>query len=365
MEAISRFPEGLTAYLLTGAQSVFSYTGFYTGAFSPKQIGPYAAIVTRDKIIFAAPANWSIQICGMVSSGSVEFIFYSGGAHEFYECVCSLLKREQVSDVSIEWNSIGLALYKKLSAVFPSFSFKDIAGALEFSRFKKTKAEIACLIKAAGLAVTGMERAKEVLREGISENEVVAELEYAMRIRGSEGVPFAIKVLSGEKSAHTTFMPGDKIIERGDLVLLDFGARWGHYASDWTRTFCIGPASPEQKELYQTVWDIERSCISMAAPGVKLKDLYDNAFSMVRGGKYEKYFLPHLGHSVGINSHEMPVIEPGVGSGIVLEEDMEITIEPGIYIPGFGGVRIEDDILITPRGCEILTGLTGEGLELL
>ena len=91
-----------------------------------------------------------------------------------------------------------------------------------------------------------------------------------MRRAGSEGVPFSVKVLAGEKSAHTTFMPDETVIRRGDLVLLDFGARWGNYPSDWTRTFCIGRASPEQRALYDAVWNVERNCSAMMAPGVSL-----------------------------------------------------------------------------------------------
>ncbi len=356
---------GSDLLLLTSEQSVFYLTGFYTEARRPKQIGPCAVLANGEAVTLIAPDNWRIQAERALAGRDAALICYSGGERGFSCCICKLLTATQKTEVGIERGSIGLPLYSALKDACSSFSFFDVSATMERKRMRKTPGELNCLRRAAELAVLGMERAREVLCAGISEREVVAELEYAMRRAGSEGVPFSVKVLAGEKSAHTTFMPDETVIRRGDLVLLDFGARWGNYASDWTRTFCIGPASPEQRALYDAVRNVERSCIAMMAPGVSLLQLMEHARSLLAGSRYEPYFLPHLGHSVGINSHEWPVIEPQVDSALVLEENMVFTIEPGIYLPGFGGVRIEDEVLITSDGYEILTGLREEGLELI
>jgi len=131
-----------------------------------------------------------------------------------------------------------------------------------------------------------------------------------------------------------------------------------HYASDWTRSFAVGAAGPEQQELYELVWRIERACIGLIRPGVGLQQLMEQAMKVIHGHPYARWFNPYLGHSIGLNSQEWPAIVPGAGE--VLQENMVITIEPGVYVPGVGGVRIEDEVLVTACGHEILTGLREE-----
>ena len=167
-----------------------------------------------------------------------------------------------------------------------------------------------------------------------------------------------MKALAGENALRTINLPGDYRIQEGDVVLLDFGAVVNHYASDWTRSFAVGYAGEEQRELYQLVWHIERACIQMIRPGVRFQQLMDQAMKVIHGHPYARWFNPYLGHSIGINSQEWPAIVPGAED--VLRENMVVTIEPGVYVPGVGGVRIEDEVLVTANGYEILTGLRDE-----
>lgn len=167
-----------------------------------------------------------------------------------------------------------------------------------------------------------------------------------------------MKVLSGDNALRTINLPGTRKLAQGEIVLLDFGTTVGNYASDWIQKFYAGTAHREQQALYELVWRIERTCINRIRPGISLQSLMDTAFDVLRGHPFETWFNPYLGHSIGIDSVERPAIVPGVQG--CLEENMVLTIEPGVYVPGVGGIRIEDEILVTSEGPEILTGLRTE-----
>lgn len=137
-----------------------------------------------------------------------------------------------------------------------------------------------------------MEYAKEAIRPGMTELELVAELEYFMRKNGSDGVPFTMKALTGENAVRTINLPGNNPIRRGSMVLLDFGAVVQRYASDWTRTFAVGECSGQQRELYDLVWKIERTCISMIRPGITYEELMDRAAEVLAGHPWEQWFNP-------------------------------------------------------------------------
>ena len=223
---------------------------------------------------------------------------------------------------------------------------------------RRERTALAGLRRSANLAKEAMEHACDILRPGVAELDVVAELEYFMRKNGSEGTPFTMKVLSGDNALRTINLPGTRKLAQGEIVLLDFGTTVGNYASDWTRSFMLGQPTREQQALYELVWRIERTCINRIRPGISLQSLMDTAFDVLRGHPFETWFNPYLGHSIGIDSVERPAIVPGVQG--CLEENMVLTIEPGVYVPGVGGIRIEDEILVTSEGPEILTGLRTE-----
>ena len=346
--------------LLISASAVFYFTGFRTSARRPKQVGYTAVWLTEQGTGLIYPESWEMQIEEMNLQGIDEKISYKGSVSQFQNVILSLIKRDRPQSLWMEYEAIPLPLYLSVCAAAGSVARMDVTEKLWAMRLIKSPDEIQALRRAAPVAMEAMEHAKKILRPGMKETEVVAEVEYHMRKAGSWGMPFAMKAMTGARSAVVTRVPQEYPIQPGDLFLMDFGAVVDGYSSDWTRTFCVGEPSKEQQELYDFVWEIERSCICQIRPGVSLSSLVKQMEEMAAGHPLGKFLKTHLGHSVGITSHEPPVIEPGVLG--TLEPGMVITIEPGAYIPGLGGVRIEDEILVTESGDEILTGLKEEGL---
>ncbi|MDN5301691.1 MAG: Xaa-Pro dipeptidase [Thermoanaerobacteraceae bacterium] len=342
--------------LITSEQNIFYVTGFATEARRPTQIGLTCAILTDEALLLLCPENWVDIVKTQVETTTVCVVGYKGAAPELAAAIEKYLGSARI--LGFEKDGMELSLYLALMERYKEAKWQDVSPALKRARLVKKPEEIMALRQAAKLASAAMEHAKTLLKPGKEEYQVVAELEYFMRKNGSQGVPFTMKVLAGDNAIKTINLPGKNQIVEGDIVLLDFGAIVQNYASDWTRSFAIGKASAQQQELYDLVWKIERSCIEMIRPGVKLASLMDKAMEIAQESRFAQYFNPYLGHSIGISSQEWPFIVPGVEG--TLEENMVITIEPGVYVPGVGGVRIEDEILVTNTGHEILTGLQKE-----
>ena len=170
---------------------------------------------------------------------------------------------------------------------------------------------------------------------------------------GSEEVSFATILLFGERSALPHGIPSDKPLKHGDIILIDFGAVVNGYRSDMTRTFVFGQASAEQKHIYQLVQSAQQAAIDEVSEGVLGSHLYQQSANILLNSEYKEYAGEGLGHGVGLVLHEQPFIGPDCHTAI--EKGCVITIEPGIYVPGWGGVRIEDDVVLTDEGLKILT----------
>jgi Xaa-Pro dipeptidase len=217
----------------------------------------------------------------------------------------------------------------------------------------KDEKEIELIKQACKIADIGIKAAAEIIQPGIKEKEVAAEVEYAMRMAGSDGVAFETIVASGYCCAypHGTFL--EKIIQEGDLVVVDLGAIYKNYRSDITRTFMAGKASDKQTRIYQTVKSAQQKACEAIKHGVPSSKVDLAARRVIEEAGFGKYFVHNLGHGVGLEIHEAPILSPD--SKDILEAGNVVTIEPGIYVPGFGGVRIEDTVLVTKSGAEKLT----------
>ncbi|MCS7119849.1 MAG: Xaa-Pro peptidase family protein [Nitrososphaerota archaeon] len=208
----------------------------------------------------------------------------------------------------------------------------------------KDESELQFMMEAAKLASRAMEKAVEILKPGLREREVAAEIEYEMRKAGSEGFAFESIVASGLNSSFPHGGCGERKMKNGDLVVIDIGARVQGYCADLTRTFVIGKPSAKQSEVYRVVEEAQRIAIERIHPGVEAKEVDKKARSLIESKGYGEYFVHNLGHGVGLDVHEPPTIGPR--STDTLSYGNTITIEPGIYIPGFGGVRIEDTLAV-------------------
>ena len=184
-----------------------------------------------------------------------------------------------------------------------------------------------------------------------------------MRQLGSERTGFATIVASGPRSALPHGVAADRLLATGDLVVFDFGAVYDGYHSDMTRTVCLGPASDRQRQVYQTVLTAQMAGLASVRPGAFCRDVDRTARDIIETAGYGECFGHGLGHSVGLAIHESPRLSPLAGEAR-LEAGMVVTVEPGIYLPEWGGVRIEDLVVVAADGCRILSHTTKQLLEL-
>lgn len=230
-----------------------------------------------------------------------------------------------------------------------------VTGVIEDIRLIKDGFEIRRLTEAADIAVgalTALIDAGE-LRAGRTEREIAADLEYRMRLGGAERPSFDTIVASGPNSALPHYSAGDRVLEDGDLVTIDFGVHYRGFNSDMTRTFCIGHATDFAREIYGVVLDAQMAGVKAATPGRGLADVDKHCRDIIADAGYGEYFVHSTGHGIGLDVHEAPYARAkGVGT---LEENMTLTVEPGIYVPDKGGVRIEDTVVITSGAPRIIT----------
>jgi Xaa-Pro aminopeptidase len=217
----------------------------------------------------------------------------------------------------------------------------------------KDSEELARMRKAAIFADKGMQRAYDIISPGKTEIDVAAEIEYEMRKHGSYGVAFDTIVASGPHSAIPHGGCGERKLKTGDLVVIDMGATYKHYRSDMTRTIIVGKASQKQKKIYNVVKNAQETAYQNILADVKAKVPDAKAREIIQKAGYGKHFVHGLGHGVGLEVHEHPVLNSS--SKDILKERNVVTDEPGIYIIGFGGIRIEDTILVKKEKSERLT----------
>jgi len=254
---------------------------------------------------------------------------------------------------NVGFDSLKASTYMRLKESAAKITFRDSGDILWTLRKVKDSSEISFMKKAAELTSRGIRKAAEILNAGLSEREVAAEMEYDMRKSGSDGVAFDTIVSSGPNSAFPHGGCGDRIIREGDLVVVDVGAKYRDYCSDLTRTFIVGKPSSKQLRIYKIVKEAHDLALKNARAEVKAEEVDGVARDHISRAGYGKYFVHSLGHGVGLDIHEPPTLGPK--SKEVLAEGNVVTIEPGIYIPGFGGVRIEDTVLILEDRAEKLT----------
>lgn len=220
-------------------------------------------------------------------------------------------------------------------------------------RVIKDQEEINEIRRAAEIADKTFEYICSVIKPGITEWEVALEIEGFMKKKGASGTSFDSIVASGIRSSMPHGVASHKVIEEGDFVTLDFGCIYNGYCSDMTRTIVVGKASEKQKEIYNIVLEAQEAALEAIKPGITGCDADKVARDIIESKGYGEYFGHGLGHGVGLEVHESPRLSP-LGKD-VLEANMIVTDEPGIYLPDFGGVRIEDLVVITENGCERLS----------
>lgn len=227
-----------------------------------------------------------------------------------------------------------------------------ITGEVEKLRAVKDELEIEYIRKACQIADKALEQLTGKIKVGVSELELVANLEYNMKMLGAENISFDTIILSGDKTSSPHGKPSDKRLEKGDFLQIDFGALYKGYHSDMSRTFIIGEASERQIELYNMMLEATVKSTEILKPGITAK-VPDDVVRTIITDEYIESYYPGLGHGVGLDVHEGPSLSQSTKD--LIEENNVVTIEPGVYVPGWGGMRIEDTILVTKDGYEVLS----------
>lgn len=265
-----------------------------------------------------------------------------------------LIQHGNYKNVGVEADLITYNEYQALNT--DEVQLSSIEGVIETIRMIKDDFEIKQIQKAADIVDETYEHILKWVKPGMTENEVNNEMEMFMRSKGATSSSFDTIVASGHRGALPHGVASNKVIEEGDMITLDFGALYEGYVSDITRTFAIGEPKEEMKKIYNIVLESQLAALEQIKPGMTGKEADSIARDIISSYGYGEQFGHSLGHGIGLEVHEGPALSQK--SDIVLEENMCVTLEPGIYVEGLGGVRIEDDVLVTKNGLQRFTKST-------
>ena len=265
--------------------------------------------------------------------------------------------------VGYDATQIAVAQFRALHrAAGPRVRWVRADGEVEKGRQHKDAAELAKMRKAAVLGGEVLSGALKLLKPGVREIEIAAEVEYQMRQRGASGPAFDTIVAFGARTAYPHARPTQKRLRKNELVVLDLGVILGHYCSDITRTVFVGRAPARIRGWYRAVQDAQVAAIAAARPGVRCGDVDAAARGLLARYRLDQYFVHSTGHGLGLEVHEDPRVARGQKN--VLAPGNVITIEPGIYVPDLGGIRIEDDVAVHADRTEVLTRVSRDLIEI-
>jgi Xaa-Pro dipeptidase len=263
--------------------------------------------------------------------------------------------------VGLHYRELTHEWFVRLEKVLPQAKWLDASNAIRQTRLAKDVGELARLRKAADIGSAVGREIPGLLRTGITELELAAEMEYRMNRHGANGRSFSTIVAFGPHGAEPHYQPGATRLKSGDSIVCDFGATYQRYVSDITRSFHYGARDDEMKRVHETVEEAQKAALAAIRPGVPAKEVHLAAARVIDDSPWKGRFTHGLGHSIGLAVHDGWGYGPTADD--LLEEAMVFTVEPGIYLPGKGGVRIEDDIVVTKTGYEFLTTAPRSYLE--
>ncbi len=353
-EALASREVPLLAFLLTDLDNIGYVTGF-TG--STAQV-----IITPEEALFITDSRYTVQAArDCVGFTLMETPRGSGGYGEALQNV--LKERPAIQALGFEAANVTVAAWEKLRELSPEVEWVGTESIVENLRMVKDAGEIAAIRRAIAVAEAAFLSVKHLLVPGTREQDFALELEYAMRRGGAEGTAFESIVASGTLGARPHHHAGPRPFAVGDFVTIDWGASVDGYNSDITRTVGIGAVTLRQREIYAVVLEAQRLAIAAVRPGANGKEIDAVARDYITAQGFGDAFGHSLGHSLGRDVHDGPGLSIR-GEGLILAPGMVLTVEPGIYLEDWGGVRIEEDILVTETGCEVLTSLPN-GLEVV
>ncbi|MBN2387439.1 MAG: aminopeptidase P family protein [Anaerolineales bacterium] len=261
--------------------------------------------------------------------------------------------------VGVEPRAMRLLEFRHLQAGLPEADFPDAAGVVSSLRVRKDAGEVAAMRKAVQIAQAALQAAIPLIKVGMSEKDLAAELVVQLLRGGSQSeMPFSPIVSGGSNSANPHATPTDRALRPGDLLVIDWGAAVDGYVSDLTRTFAVGEVDAEYRGIHQVVLEANAAGRAAARPGAPCADVDLAARTVIEKAGYGAFFTHRTGHGLGMEGHEEPYMRGD--NRLPLEPGMTFTVEPGIYLPGRNGVRIEDDMVVTANGAESLSDMPRE-----
>ncbi|MFC4801075.1 M24 family metallopeptidase [Neobacillus sp. GCM10023253] len=334
---------------VTSSENVFYLSGYYT---DPHERLLALAVFQEEEPFLVCP---EMEIYNAKNAGwQHEIIGFNDIVNPWDMIVNAIKKRGiTVGKAAIEKEHMNVERYEQLTELFPNAAFISAEEKLRLLRMIKDAEELKSIEEACALADYAVQFGASEIKEGKTELDVLNALEYALKQKGVTEMSFSTMVLTGANAASPHGNPGMTRIKKGDFILFDLGVIVDRYCSDITRTVAYGDINDKQKEIYDTVLKAQLAALEASKPGVTAAEVDLTARRIIGDAGYGEYFPHRLGHGLGISIHEYPSIKET--NQLVLQEGMVYTIEPGIYVPGVAGVRIEDDVYITADGARALT----------
>lgn len=339
---ISRFADyGIDALLITSPENRRYASGFHSTD---------GIVLVTEKESFLFTDSRYIEAAEKYVKGMTVQIINS--ENNYKKRITSALSDCACKSVGFEDAAMSYSEYKKYSDMI-TLPLKPASALLNGLRRSKDESEIKLMIAAQRIAELALKDVIGIIKPGVREIDIAAELQYQMLKNGARKMSFDPIVVTGANSSMPHGVPGTEKIKNGDFVVMDFGCEYMGYCSDMTRTVAVGQVTDEMRKVYETVLRAQEAGISAAKAGVKGRDIDGAARKVISDVGYGAYFGHSFGHGIGLNIHEEPTASPT--SEMVMPSGAVISAEPGIYLPGKFGVRIEDVIIIRENGCENIT----------
>ena len=332
--------EGLSAFAVTNRKNVRYLTGF-TGSAG-------ACLISAGGAAFITDFRYRSQAAKQVPPD-----FRRAEHASPIQGIAKELRRTSAKALGFEEAHLTHGVFRQLRKLVKGVRLKPVSGLVEGLRLCKDPGEVRMLKRGARVNGDALREISASIRPGRAESAVALDLETAMRRRGASGASFDTIVASGPRSALPHGIASSRKLKKGDLITIDFGAVMSGYHADTTRVFSLGRPSPRGEKIYNIVLEAQMTALEAVKPGISCGDVDRAARDVISGYGYGEAFGHGTGHGVGLDIHEAPRLGPGVKEE--LRPGMVVTVEPGIYLPRWGGVRIEDMVLVTERGKEVLT----------
>ncbi|MFP4589218.1 MAG: M24 family metallopeptidase [Candidatus Bipolaricaulota bacterium] len=333
---------GLDSFLVLNVESSDAANLRYLTGF-PCSLG--ALVITENKTTFLTDSRYLEAAQTQAHYSEIQKL-----GQDPLQDLAEILNDRKLNRIGLNEATTTLKLYNNLESNLEQSELVPLEDPLTELRAVKNSEELELQQQAAEMADQAFDHLLETVQLGMTEKELALELEFFIRTRGADDVAFDPTVASGPNSALPHATPSDKQLREGELLLLDIGARYQGYCSDLTRTVCLGEPEELALKVYDLVLEAQRAGLSALEPGVEGSDVDQRAREVISEAGYGEMFGHGLGHGVGLLVHENPRLSQNSSS--VLEPHMVVTVEPGIYIPEWGGVRIEDMVKVTEDGCE-------------